>query len=454
MNDELNEEDDAPVEDQDENSQLDENTPDEDASDESENSQQPSEDDQETEAEEETEASGQSEPEDQDSSDSDTDGVSDTDDRSEFEPEFENEILADYVRRAIAPIDGGDPCGESEEPASSVISQIETTGDGIHESLRVAFGEAVRDDNLSTFDMSGVGREADSLVEQIVDCLAEKCKSIVLASYLPHLMLIMHGPEGFEAGLTIIRELTLQYGSNAFPRDNEKLGGFLRRGVYIGNDDKVTDNYKLFLYTSITEPECLPYALLRNARLKGTGDVEGRYAADAARSSVEFYVRLVSGMERSIERAREANSALGELLGDPTFEVVSYSFLDSIERMTSMIRSLGTDNCVGYPPIEEEESEQVEGAAAAAAPQIAHGEIVDRDQAIRMLGKIADFFYKTERHSPISYRIRDTIRWCKMDFPELLQLLLDGDESSLSEMQKRVGFDDPNDSSSDYHEEE
>ena len=116
--------------------------------------------------------------------------------------------------------------------------------------------------------------------------------------------------------------------------------------------------------------------------------------------------------------------------------------------MASIIRNLATENCPDYPPVEEGDAVAQDGdtPAPAAAAQPMTGEIVDRDQAIKMLIKIADFFYQTERHSPISYRIRDTVRWCKMDFPELLQLLLDGDESSLSEMQKRVGFNDPSQS--------
>jgi type VI secretion system protein ImpA len=367
-------------------------------------------------------------------------------DLPEFEPSFSNDILNDYIRTALAPIDGDNPCGESEDAASSVISQIETNGDGIHESLRLAFGEAVREDNLSSFDMASVGREADALVDQIIDCLGEKCKSLILASYLPHLMLIGYGTEGFDAGLTIVRELTIRFPNRIFPQDKERLGSFLRRGVYVGNDDKVTDNYKLFLYLAVTESENLPYALLRNAVLKGSGGgIEGRYAADASRSSVDFYVQLIDrGLDSIVENARQANQALGEYLGDPTFEIVSFTFIESLERMASILRNLATDNCADYPPVEEEETEsEGAGPAAVAAPQAPMtGEIVDRDQAIKMLGKIADFFYKTERHSPISYRIRDTIKWCKMDFPELLQLLLDGDESSISEMQKRVGFDD------------
>ena len=262
-------------------------------------------------------------------------------------------------------------------------------------------------------------------------------------------MLIIYGPEGFEAGLTVVRELAIRYGDKAYPRDNEKLGGFLRRGVYIGNDDKVTDNYKLFLYLPITESKNLPYVLLQKAKLKGSDpSVEARYASDASSSSVNFYVHLVGALERSCERAREANSALGAILGDNTFEIVNFQFVESVERMTSIVRNLATDSCTGYPPVEDEEEVEAESEGVA-APQIASGEIVDRDQAIKMLEKIAEFFYKTERHSPISYRIRDTIRWCKLDFPQLLQLLLDGDQSSLSEMQKRVGFDDPSESGSD-----
>ena len=247
--------------------------------------------------------------------------------RSAFEPSFEEDILNDHVRAALAPISDSYPCGESEDMASSVISQIETTGDGIHEALRNAFGEAVRDDSLSSFDMASVGRDADSLVDQIIECLSENCKSLVLASYLPHLMLIGYGPEGFDAGLTIVRELTTQYGDQVFPRDKERLGGFLRRGVYIGNDDKVTDNYKLFLYLAITEQESLPYALLRNAKLKGTGGgIEGSYSADAARSSASFYVKLIdNGLEKVIETAKETNQAFGEFLNDNTYELVSFT---------------------------------------------------------------------------------------------------------------------------------
>lgn len=368
-----------------------------------------------------------------------------------IEATYEDEELNEFIRSALTPISAEFPCGESEDSAASVISQIETTGDGIHESLRVAFGEAVRDDSLSSFDLSIAGRDASELVEQIVDCLENKCKSLPLASYLPHLLLICNGFPGFGAGLDIFRELVLRYSDLLYPQDKEKISSFLRRGVYVGNDDKVTDNYKLFLYCPITERTSLPYALLRNSRLKSTnGDIEGKYANDAAGSSPEFYVQLLSNLNGAIESARQANAAIGEYLGDPLYEIVNFSFIESLERMASIVENLATENCGGYPPVEQEAVAEGVATPAPGAAAATTGEIVNRDQAIELLRRVADFFHRTERHSPVSYRIRETIRWCNMELPELLKELLSGDEGPLEELAKRVGYRSPVDSEDEY----
>jgi type VI secretion system protein ImpA len=365
-----------------------------------------------------------------------------------IEAEYQDEELNSYIRAALTPISAEFPCGANEDAASSVISQIETTGDAIHESLRTAFGEAVRDDNLGTFDLASSGRDASELVEQIVECLEQKCKSLVLASYLPHLLLICNGFPGFGAGLDIFRELVLRYSDLLYPQDKEKIASFLRRGVYVGNDDKVTDNYKLFLYCPITERNHLPYALLRNSRLKSSnGDIDSKYANDAAGSTPQFFVKLLADLNSAIESAKQANAAIGGYLGDPLYEIVNFSFIESLERMASIIENLATENCGGYPPAEQEAVAEGAIVAAAGAPVAATaGEIVNREQAIELLRRVADFFHRTERHSPVSYRIRETIRWCNMELPELLKELLSGDEGPLEELAKRVGYRNLSDS--------
>ena len=345
--------------------------------------------------------------------------------------------------KALQPVAENSPCGDSEDPAASVVSQIETTSDAIHEALRSAFGESVSSDSSHGFDMASSGSEAVDLVELIVECLGEKSKSLILATYLPHLMLICHGLPGFRLGLDIVREIAQRFPADLFPRDRERLVSYFKRGVYVGNDDKVTDNYKLFLYLPITEREELPYALLRNARLKGTGeDAEVRYASDAAGSSPQFYVKLIDDIEATADAARAANAALSELTGESLIEVVNFSFIEGVERMGSIVKSLATEHCAGYPPVVEEEVAEGEEAAPGATVA-ATGEIVTRHQAVEQLRKIADFFHRTERHSPVSYRLRDTVRWCQMDLPELMLELLNGDEGTMQEIDKRVGWRKP-----------
>lgn len=371
---------------------------------------------------------------------------------SPIEPAYEDDELNDFFRAALTPISDENPCGKNEDQASSVISQIETTGDAIHESLRTAFGDAVRDDNMSAFDMTSAGRDAGELVEQIIECLEYQCKSIILASYLPHLMLISHGLPGFAAGLDICRELVERYPDLLFPQEKDRVANYLRRGVYVGNDDKVTDNYKLFLYLPITERNNLPYALLRNSRMKGANpDAEGRYANDAAGSSPEFYVKLTSDIQMVVESSQQANATLAAFLSEQLMEIVSYSFIESVERMGSIVENLASENCSGYPPVDEEAIAEA-GSSAGPPGAATTGEIVNRDQAIELLRRIADFFHRTERHSPVSYRIRETVRWCKMDLPELMHELLSGDEGPLDELGKRVGFRNREDSGDDYND--
>ena len=51
-----------------------------------------------------------------------------------------------------------------------------------------------------------------------------------------------------------------------------------------------------------------------------------------------------------------------------------------------------------------------------------------RAEAIKQLDLVAEFFRKTEPHSPMSYAIEQVVRWSGLSLPELLQeLITDGD---------------------------
>ena len=63
----------------------------------------------------------------------------------------------------------------------------------------------------------------------------------------------------------------------------------------------------------------------------------------------------------------------------------------------------------------------------------------DREDAFRALLKVADFFHRTEPHSPVAYALEQAVRWGRMSLPELMNDLI-SDESARHEMFKRLGI--------------
>ena len=51
---------------------------------------------------------------------------------------------------------------------------------------------------------------------------------------------------------------------------------------------------------------------------------------------------------------------------------------------------------------------------------VSPGQIASREDALRALGEIADFFRRTEPHSPLSYTLDEAVRRGRMTWPELL----------------------------------
>ena len=364
----------------------------------------------------------------------------------EFEGDYGDDSLNNDVRSVLEPIEPGNPCGTSDDEAESVVAQIEANIEPIFDAIKSDFKSVIENDDMSGFDPTMSGSDAIDLIEQALSCLRDRCKSSVLASHLPKLMLIAYGLPGFRAGLDIYRVILQRYGSSVFPKDSERVKQYFRGAVYIGNDDKVTEVFRLLLYLPVTELKKLPYALLRNSRLKqADSNVESRYARDTAESSAAFYVKLIDDLTLAIESCRLANESTAEYINDSGAQVdlVSFQFIKSLEKMRGIVSNLATEHCEGYPPVEEaaeSDAENADTGVVTTKVQAAQGEIVSREQAIELLKKIGDYFHRTERHSPISYSIRKLVEWAKMDLPDLIEELLDGNSEPLGEFYKRTGI--------------
>jgi type VI secretion system protein ImpA len=75
---------------------------------------------------------------------------------------------------------------------------------------------------------------------------------------------------------------------------------------------------------------------------------------------------------------------------------------------------------VGEAAIGETACADLPESVAAPGPTASPGRIATREDALRVLGDIADYFRRTEPHSPISYTLDEAVRRGRLTWPELL----------------------------------
>jgi type VI secretion system protein ImpA len=79
------------------------------------------------------------------------------------------------------------------------------------------------------------------------------------------------------------------------------------------------------------------------------------------------------------------------------------------------------------------------------------GPIKSRQDALKRLSEVAEFFRKTEPHSPVSHLVSRSVKWGNMSLESLLQELVK-DESVLGQIRETLGFNTASDSTEEQSE--
>jgi type VI secretion system protein ImpA len=94
-------------------------------------------------------------------------------------------------------------------------------------------------------------------------------------------------------------------------------------------------------------------------------------------------------------------------------------------------------------PIEEEEVGAEEVAAGDGSVKTGGGSgtgaIQDRKDALKRLAQIADYFQRTEPHSPVAYLIQRAVKWGNMPLETWLQDVIK-DDNIMSSLRQTLGF--------------
>lgn len=141
-----------------------------------------------------------------------------------------------------------------------------------------------------------------------------------------------------------------------------------------------------------------------------------------------FYIELNDDIEKCQEAYQVLSDAMDFAMGEaqPTSYIrkALVSCQISVKQIAKEILDAHQQQISSHSV--EEDVEQTERCSKTVKP--VNCDINSREQALKQLDEIASFFRKTEPHSPMSYAIKQVVRWSELSLPELLQeLIVDGD---------------------------
>lgn len=300
--------------------------------------------------------------------------------------------------------------------------------------------------------------EVRRIAEEI---LTSKSKDLWVAAWLIEALVRSDGLAGLRDGFRLTRELAERFWEEIHPRPDEDegyghtvsqlsgLNGVETDGTLIGPIDNVP------ITTETRSQRALTLADFRAAMNldKISPEARSKRLADGAitldafeRAQRETPADVVQGLLDDAQAARDEFNRLSEtmlrLCGDqycPPSSNIRERLSEIVEVMSSQSHRVTATGGEATSDANGNGSLAVSGTAVPgiAAPSV--DVVYNREEAFRALLRVADYFRRTEPHSPVSYALEQAVRWGRMSLPELMKDLVE-DSSVLREVFRRAGI--------------
>jgi type VI secretion system protein ImpA len=299
----------------------------------------------------------------------------------------------------------------------------------------------------------------DPVVTYSEEVLTAKAKDLEVAAWFLEALLRLHGFAGIRDGLTLIRELAERYWDEVFPRpDEDGLATTVAPIAALNGVDG--PGTLIWPISNIPITGSQPWGVwhYRQAQsLDGAdADEKERRVAEGG-VTLEMFESAVSQTPTShfvdllhdLDQARQELQKLTEFLDDRCgADESGFPIAPSTTAINdALAEALQTVRAVTAGLILETESPEETAAPGAAAPTtsgavggaiIGDHTAMSREQAFKSILQLADYFKKTEPHSPVAYLLEKAVRWGKMPLPRLLRELIK-DDPMLAELFRVMG---------------
>jgi type VI secretion system protein ImpA len=356
------------------------------------------------------------------------------------------------VEQLLSPIPGDLPAGANLMYA------------GLHDQIR----EARRaDDALAQGDWKRDLKTANwhQVVALASDALESKTKDLQVAAWLAEALSNLHGFSGLHDGLRLMHGLVDRYWDTLFPEMDEgdlearaNAIDLLNRPFFLAALQKIPItgnpvgvNYGYLEYKDSTRfdiPDALENLPIeereRFLALKQTAETEGKitgmqWRAVKAAANRAFYEELYSLLGMCWEDCKALDALMDEKFQRQTPGLSD--FKKTLEAIRSAVETIVKEKRILEPdPVAMEdfvEGTDEPGAGARKGP--ASGPFAGRQEALRRLAEVAEYFRSTEPHSPVSYLLERAIRWGQIPLESWLDEVVK-DQSVLAQIRETLGL--------------
>ena len=352
----------------------------------------------------------------------------------------------------------------SEEMPSGESLRYSGIYDEISEARRA-------DDVLSQGDWQTDLKVADyrKVVDIAIPALASKSKDLQVAVWLTEALVKIHGFAGLRDGLTLLSSLQETFWGSLHPEIDEgdmegranAISWLDTQGVKIVQSAPITagPGYSFIDWSDAKRfdfPDNID-ALDSESQekfndLKTQAEKENRTTADKWRSAVNQTKRSFCEQTNfTIDECRVALTELDRVIdekydrkqmpGLSGLKKALDSVHDQVKKLLEKKRAEEPDALDASVADEESVSrESVTNGEYSSGGSGTSGPVRSRPEALKRLAEIAQFFQRTEPHSPVAYLIQRAVKWGNMPLESWLQDVIK-DENVLYQLRDTLGID-------------
>lgn len=341
------------------------------------------------------------------------------------------------IETLLAPISENAPAGQNLRGDSSAASVYFRLKDA-RSSARAAERRADAEGLSST----SVLPEWQTILSLAPKSIGESSKDLEIAAWLTEALVRAHGFGGLHEGLQLLRGLVERYWDTFFSLEDEDgletrlaplaaLNGVGGEGTLIQPLRKVAvtaqsgDEGPFAAYhhdsawslSQVGDPEA-------RARREQAGEVTmQRFTAAVNASGGVFYISLLEDIDASLAEVDALGRVLDERAGR---DAPSLSEIKSVlSTVRDMVESVSRELVARARAVATiTPGDTMNGSGNGNGLAISNGVVLGREEALRTLARVADYFRQHEPHSPISTSLDEIVRRAHMPFPQLLAELL------------------------------